>query len=159
MDREALKIPKKLKQVTIWAHPEGRVIGSLFLHLQSNQYAGEEQPLEILNHTDPFLVLKCDDPRGIRFYNKRSIVRVQYADAEIQESPEIVCLACRLHMMDGALLTGTIREFLPPEHERLFDYININSESFVKLHLDVGEICLVNKAYIVHITPEDNANN
>ena len=86
MSLEALKIPKKLKQVTLWVHPLGRVVGSLFLHLQSNQSSGEEKPLEVLNHPDRFLVVKCDDYADIRFYNKRSIVRVQYSDPEAEVS-------------------------------------------------------------------------
>jgi hypothetical protein len=58
-------------------------------------------------------------------------------------------------MMDGSLLIGTIKESLPPEHARLFDYININNESFIKLHLENDEICLINKAYIVRVAPRD----
>ena len=157
MSLEALKIPKRLKQVTLWVHPLGRVIGSLFLHLQSNQSAGEEKPLEVLSHPERFLVVKCDDSDDIRFYNKRSIVRVQYADSEAEEPSEVRHLTCHLHMMDGSLLTGTIKEFLPPEHARLFDYVNMDDTPFIKLHLDNGEICLVNKTYIVQITPLDNS--
>ena len=155
MDREALRIPKRLREVTLWVHPEGRAIGSIFLHHQSNRYAGEEQPLEVLNHPDPFLVLKTDQPEQFRFYNKRSIVRVLYEDEETEEIPDMVELPCRLHMMDGSLLTGTIKESLPPEHARLFDYININNESFIKIHLENDEVCLMNKAYIVRVTPRD----
>jgi hypothetical protein len=159
MSLEALKIPKRLKQITLWVHPLGRVIGSLFLHLQSNQSAGEEKPLEALNHPDQFLVVKCDDSDDIRFYNKRSIVRVQYFESQADESSEVRHLTCHLHMMDGSLLTGTIQEFLPPEHARLFDYVNMNDMPFIKLHLDNHEICLVNKTYIVQITPLDTSVN
>ena len=56
-----LKIPKKLKQVTLWIHPEGRVIGSLFLSLQSPYSSGEEAPLDALNQTDPFLVFNREE--------------------------------------------------------------------------------------------------
>ncbi len=155
MDKEALRIPKKLKQITLWVHPEGRAIGSIFLHHQSNRYAGEEKPFEVLNHPDPFLVLKTDHPEEFRFYNKRSLVRAQYEDDATDDIPDVVHLPCQLHMMDGSLLSGEIRESLPPEHARLLDYININNESFIKLHLENDEVCLVNKAYIVRVTPND----
>ena len=80
MLRDQLKIPKKLKLVTLWVHPEGRVVGSLFLRPQSANRAGEEEPLEVLNTADPFLVLKRDQPDELRFYNKSSVVRVEYDD-------------------------------------------------------------------------------
>ena len=80
MLRDRLKIPKKLKLVTLWVHPEGRVVGSLFLRPQSANRAGEEEPLEVLNTADPFLVLKRDQPDELRFYNKSSVVRVEYDD-------------------------------------------------------------------------------
>lgn len=157
MNDHALRIPKKLQPVTLWVHPEGRVVGSIFLHLQSNQQAGEEKPQEILNHSDPFLVLKYDDPDSCRFYNKRSIVRAQYHEDNPQTTSEIVQLSCCLHMMDGSLLKGVIREFLPPEHSRLYDYINIDNEPFLKLHVDDQNVCLVNKSYIVRVTPDDES--
>lgn len=157
MEQEALRIPKRLKQVTLWVHPEGRVVGSLFLHPQSARGSGEEQPFEVLNHGSPFVVLRCDDPQGIRFYSKRAIVRVAYHDTgPAEQIPGLVSLACSLHMMDGALLSGIIKEALPPEHARLYDYINIDDQRFIKLYTGEGGLCLVNKAYIVRITPVDD---
>jgi hypothetical protein len=157
MEQEALRIPKLLKPVTLWVHPEGRVVGSLFLHPQSARGLGEEQPFEVLNHVVPFVVVRCDDPQGIRFYSKRAIVRVEYRETQpLAESPGQVCLDCSLYMMDGALLSGIIKEALPPGQARLYDYININDQRFIKLHTGDSGLCLVNKAYIVRITPDND---
>jgi hypothetical protein len=153
MLRDRLKIPKKLKLVTLWVHPEGRVVGSLFLRPQSANRAGEEEPLEVLNTADPFLVLKRDQPDELRFYNKSSVVRVEYDEEEIVPAPGVDPLACTLHLMDGSLIAGTIRKALPPDRSRLLDYLNLNDERFVKVHCAGGNICVVNKAYIACVTP------
>lgn len=157
MNNETFQIPKKRRPVTIWIHPEGRVVGSMFVLPQSAHSVGEETPIEVLNHPDPFLVIALDESGEIRFYNKRSIVRVIYPQELPEQSAELVRLACSLHMMDGTRLKGTIQELLPPENARLFDYINSRSGggSFVKIHLDDGDVCFVNTAYIVQVAPEE----
>lgn len=155
MSSEALKIPKKQKLVTLWIHPEGRVIGSMYLYEHSESHTGEEQPTEVLNNEAPFLVLHREDLDEARFYNKNSIVRVEYDADPPGEASDLTTLHCRLHMMDGSMFEGAIKEFLDPEHRRLYDYINQTGERFVKLHIDNERTYLVNKAYIVHIAQLD----
>lgn len=155
MNTDALRIPKTRKKVMLWVHPEGFVSGYVFVHLQSRVRRGEERPAEVLNHPSPFLVLQCKAPDELRFYNKRSIIRLQYVEEQIPDFEDRVSLPCCLHMMDGSLLRGTIHESLAPDHARLFDYININNASFIELYIEHNEVCLVNKAYIVRVTPDD----
>jgi hypothetical protein len=153
MFRERLKIPKTLKQVTLWVHPEGRVVGSLFLRQQSVNVPGEEEPLEVLNSGDPFLVFKGEGPEELRFYNKSSVVRVEYDEDKPSPLPHIEPLPCTLHLMDGSLIPGIIRRPLAPDRSRLFDYLNLREEQFVKLHCENGSVCVVNKSYIACVTP------
>jgi hypothetical protein len=153
MLRDLLKIPKKLKSVTLWVHPEGRVVGSLFLRPQSPNAPGEEEPLEVLNTTDPFLVLKRDDRDELRFYNKTALVRVEYDEDKLLPIPDVRTLPCTLHLMDGSLISGTIRKALPPDRSRLFDYLNRHDEQFVKVYCEDGMVCVVNKSYIACVTP------
>ncbi len=153
MLRDRLVIPKKLKLVTLWVHPEGRVVGSLFLRPQSATRPGEEEPLEVLNTPDPFLVLKREGPEELRFYNKSSVVRVEYQEDAPVLLPDVQPLPCILHLMDGSLIRGTIRKALPPDRARLFDYLNLHDERFVKIYCGDGSACVVNKAYITCVTP------
>ncbi|MEE8303468.1 MAG: hypothetical protein V3S24_13655 [Candidatus Tectomicrobia bacterium] len=150
MDKN-IKIPKKQKQVTLWIHPEGRVVGSLFLSLQSKSSDGEEVPLEALNHPKTFVVLRRDDFDEVRFYNKASIVRVEYHKEELAESEEIDQLECRLCLMDGSIVEGTIKRALPPDYARLYDYLNMPDERFTEIHTGEGIVCLINKSYIVSV--------
>jgi len=64
-------------------------------------------------------------------------------------------LHCVVEMMDGSLVEGEIREVLPPEHSRLFDYLNQSDNHFIKLHTGEREVCLVNKSYIIHARADD----
>jgi hypothetical protein len=150
MDNDILRVPKQLKPVTLWVHPEGRVLGALFLREQSPYHAGPEQPLEVLNQSEPFLVFRRDEPKELRFYNKRAIIRVEYPAAETPAA-DATAIQCRLHMMDGSLISGLIHEPLPPHQARLLDYLNKTEDSFIKIHMDEGLVYLVNKAYIIHV--------
>lgn len=153
MDQDAFRISKHPETVEIWIHPEGRVLGTIFLQTQSDRHAGAETPREMLDGPAPFLVVQCEGAEPIRFYNKRSIVRLEFTGGETSKAVDPVDIGCRLSMMDGALLIGNIREYLPPSHSRLYDYLNIAGQRFIELQLDGGRACLVNKAYIVRATP------
>jgi len=153
MHRDRLKIPKRLKQVTMWVHPEGRVVGSLFVRPQSVSTPGEEEPLEVLNTGDPFLVLKREELEELRFYNKSSVVRVEYDEDKPLPLPNIEPMPCTIHLMDGSIIAGAIRRALPPDRSRLFDYLNLQEELFVKIYCNDGSICVLNKSYIACVTP------
>ncbi|VAW92633.1 hypothetical protein MNBD_GAMMA20-2192 [hydrothermal vent metagenome] len=158
MTNKILKVPKKLKSVTLWVHPEGRVRGSLYLREQSPDHAGPEQPLEVLNQCTPFVVIKREKPDELRFYNMRSIIRVEY-EAEHEPSTDIPRQRCQIQMMDGSFITGSICEQLPPARARLLDYLNRTDECFIKIHMDEGAIYLINKAYIIHAHVNDDADD
>ncbi len=155
MIRADLRVPKKLKEVMLWVHPSGPVVGAIFLSSHGER-GGTQDPLDVMNHAQPFVVLSREDTDETFFYNKNSVVRVEYADRQAPEPASSVALACRLHMMDGSIIDGLIREALPPENCRLLDYMNIVDAKFIKLHVDGHYRCLVNKSYIVRIVPRDD---
>lgn len=149
LSANTLKLPTKHKQVQLWVHPTGPVIGSLFIH--PNDEGEDQAVLDILNQPEPFIVLQVDTPNEIRFYNRQSIIRIEYIDKDvIDESAQT--LYCIIHMMDGTLIEGTIKEALPPEHARLYDYLNKQDNRFLKIYVTDDEICLINKSYINQVT-------
>ena len=152
MDNNTLKVPKTLRPVTLWVHPEGRVIGSIYLRTQSPSHAGSEQPLEALNLCQNFLVFNRDEPPELRFYNIKSVTRIEYQATEDDEKTTgSNPMRCQLQLMDGAYIDGTIRESLPPNHARLLDYLNRSDETFIKIYMEDGLIYLINKSYINHV--------
>jgi hypothetical protein len=148
-----LKIPTRLKRLTLWIHPEGKIDASLFLNLQGKHGVEEDEILDTLNQRIPFLVLKREDFHDVCFYNKAFIIRVGYHE-EIRPQPiGNTSLPCRLHLSDGSVVDGAVKEALRPESSRLVDYLNLADEPFARIHLATGNVCLVNKAYIFSVTP------
>ena len=157
MDDGALKVPKRQVPVTLWVHPEGRVVGSMFLHLPSPDSYHTEQPWDVINEAADFVAIKLDDPDQMRFYNKSSIVRLEYRDGASSLLGEGVPLPCMITMMDGSLIEGEICKATPIERSRLYDYMNDTSERFLKLRSNEVDVLLVNKSYVVHISAADAA--
>ena len=110
MDTEALKIPKKKKLVALWVQAEGQVIASVFLQFQSDAHSGEETPEDVFNRPDTFIVVMIEDPQETRFYHMGRITRVEYhEDIPPEASSELSELPCRLTLLDGSQVEGTIR--------------------------------------------------
>lgn len=149
MSREDLKVPKQENEVSLWIHPEGQVVGTMFLSFRSGSVEAVH-PIEVLNEPSPFLVLRRKNGE-IRFYNKASIVRVEY-EGEEHEIPNDV-LRCTLMMMDGSSITGTISHFMPDDKSRLYDFLNLDTDRFIKIYEGPTAACLLNKAYIVQALP------
>lgn len=147
------KIPKALRQVTLWVHPEGRIVGSVFLSFHTRNSLGAEDPATVMNEATPFLVLQRPDPEGLRFYNKKAIIRVEYQEEEALPQDGLTTLSCQMSLMDGSHIEGIIRCVLPPDHARLYDYLNLAHEQFAKLYLEDGRVCLVNKIYVMSVSP------
>lgn len=153
MSSEFLKVPKSVRPVVLWVHPEGQVHGSLFVHTQSRCHAGEQDPAELLNEPEPFLIVQREDPEELRFYQRSAIVRAEYHHVDPQQAPaETQPFPCRLYLMDGSVISGMVSEPLPPDRSRLIDYLNQPETRFVRLWLEDERVCLVNKAYIIHAT-------
>ncbi|HHI93291.1 MAG TPA: hypothetical protein ENK04_07245 [Gammaproteobacteria bacterium] len=159
MNNDILKVPKKLHRVTLWVHPEGRVIGSIYLRTQSPNHAGGEQPLEALNACKNFLVFNRNEPEELRFYNIKSVIRIEYDATEDDETADNHTINnpmhCHLQLMDGSCIDGSIHESLPPNHARLLDYLNRSDETFIKIYMEDGLIYLINKSYINHVRVDD----
>ena len=152
MDDGSLVIPKKQVPVTLWVHPEGRVQGSMFVHLAGPESIREEQPSDVLNEAADFVVIEREDPDEIRFYNKSSIVRLHYEDLVLTPADEGRPQPCRVTMMDGSLIDANICKVTPEERARLYDYMNDTSERFLKLRPGGTEVILINKSYVVYIS-------
>ena len=157
MEDDALKVPKKQVPVTLWVHPEGRVVGSMFVHYPGPDETQCEQPWDVINEAADFVAVKLDEPHEMRFYNKSSIVRIEYRDSGFSTIAEGKPLPCMLTLMDGSLIEGQICKATPVERSRLYDYMNDTGERFLKLCSDEADVMLVNKSYVVYISTVDAA--
>jgi hypothetical protein len=151
-----LKIPKVEKAVTLWTHPDGLVLGSIYLHLGEPGHPGDEDPWAVMNDAEAFLVVRRQDPEELRFYNKASLIRVEYEESDPTGRDGGKGLPCRVYMMDGAIIDGVMRKSLPPERSRLYDYMSTDNPRFLKLYLAPGSACLINKTYVGYIMTRDD---
>lgn len=135
----------------MWVHPEGLVHGALYVSVDK-QAQPVEDPHAVLNNEWPFLVLRRREPDEIRFYNRGSIIRVEYEQARPNDAA-VITIPCCITLMDGAVFVGAIHEVLPPERARLYDYLNQAKDRFLRLYLDDDRVCLLNKSYIIQVTP------
>lgn len=149
---EFFKVPKQKKQVSLWVHPVGQVVGSIFLLEQSTLHAGPEEPVEALNLDSPFVVISMESPEELRFYNRNSVIRVEYQETSSNKSASATQITCQVHLMDGSFVDGQIIETLPQDKSRIFDYLNQNDKRFIKVYTGSDEICLINKSYINYVT-------
>ncbi len=163
--------PKVEIPVSLWESPEGRVESSVFVECCDENGIAIEQPSDLCNDRD-FLVVRCTGKGEVRFYNKRSLVRIDDIKSSIalcleEDDTE---LSTRLFLLDGSLLDGVIQEVLSAERQRLDndtldDDINAFGRPFLRLYPlthevntlaedpDMRPVCLVNKACIVRISP------
>lgn len=148
-----LKIPKVERQVSLWTHPDGLVVGSIYLHMPEPDRPHGEDPFSVMNGAEDFLVVHRHDPDELRFYNKASLIRIEYAEDEAYVVESGKDLPCRVHMMDGSVIEGAMRKSLPPERSRLYDYMNTDNPRFLKLYVDGRSACLINKSYVGYIMP------
>lgn len=146
------RIPKREQPVELVVEPDGPIDGVLFL-LPPGPDSGEgESPLDILNQDEPFLVVRCG-PDEIRCYNKRFIVEVRLREPPRPDAETAPRIRCRFRLHDGREVEGAVREYLPPEHARLIDYLNVVSGPFIRLECSAGVVSLLNKRFCVRAIP------
>lgn len=148
------KIEKILRPVTPWVQPIGQVTGAIFVQPEMESQCGEE-PADVLNQETPFLVRQKQYPEEIRFYNRAAIVRAEFSETGTHRSDVSHTYKCKLMMMDGTEMSGTLHESLPSEYSHLYDYLHQKAEQFIKLHCDNGITYLVNKTDVTQVVSED----
>ncbi len=152
MDPNTYRIPKREQLVELDIESEGVSQGVLFL-LPPGPDSGEgESPLDVLNHREPFVVVRASDGT-VRCYNKRFVVQVRFEAPPRPDADTAPRIPCRFRLVDGREVQGLVREYLPPEHSRLIDYLNHISGPFIRLELREGLVALLNKRYCVQAIP------
>ena len=152
MGSEAYRIPKREQLVEMWVEPEGATQVYLFLLPPGSEFGEGEVPLDVLNQPDEFVVVRSVEGQ-VYCLNKRYIVRVRFEEPERPDAETAPRIHCVFRLHDGEEIEGTVREYLPPEHSRLIDYLNQIAGPFIRLELHDGMTLLLNKRYCVRAVP------
>jgi len=144
------RISKRQLTVRLYLVNGEEVQGAIFLHHSRNEYGLPEEPLDLMNLRSPFIAV-VDQSDTVSFYNKSMVLYLTY-----QEDPDLSAITeanlrkkvvVKLH--NGICLTGQVQVLLPQEHARLYDYLNLHDETFMKMAEADGAVSLVNKAFIM----------
>lgn len=126
------------------------VQGAIFLHHSRNEYGLPEEPLDLMNLPSPFIAV-ADKSDAISFYNKSMVLYLTYQeDSDLTAIPEVNLrkkIVVKLH--NGSCLTGLVQTLLPQEQARLYDFLNLDDEAFIKMAGANGTVSLINKAFIM----------
>jgi hypothetical protein len=152
---DELIVPKNLRRVRLWIHPEGRVVGSLYVRAARGEEP-EQRIVDSLNEEQSFVVLMREAPEELRFYHQASILRVESEAEPPPTEEDMIHHRCQLGMMDGNFLEGTLTRPSPPDRSRLFDFLNREKERFLEVFLDDGTTVVVNKTYVIYVRPTDD---
>ncbi len=154
MSENPFKIEKQRVPVQLELSNGDTVCGTIFLHYAKNEYGRPEEPLELLNSRSPFFPVS-DESEAVSFYNKAMVLCLTYQEDRGQATPVEANLNKQVvvTLYDDRRLTGMVQALLPPEHARLYDFLNLDGEAFMKIAGTDGTVSLINKAYVAVVNP------
>lgn len=147
-----LKITKRRQTVTLVMRDKKTIVGDVFLHYSRNEYGLPQEPMDLLNSTQPFIVLMSNSGEAA-FHNKSMISHLIYHDEADADKLSAANLKenVAVELVSGELLRGEITALLPPENMRLYDYLNQPGELFIRLKNAEGMVSLVNKSCVTTV--------
>ncbi len=127
------------------------------LHVQSAvaHHPGPESVVELLNRSEPFLVLILDED-GVRFVPKAQVALVETTAPESEEGDRrsaVRFLNLEVEMMNARVLQGSAESELPPNRSRAQDFLNDGGE-FFPLTAE-GTLWAVHRTHVRSVRPVD----
>jgi len=127
------------------------------LHVQSAvaHHPGPESVVELLNRSEPFLVLILDED-GVRFVPKAQVALVETTAPESEEGDRrsaVRFLNLEVEMMNARVLQGFAESELPPNRSRAQDFLN-DSGAFFPL-ITEGTLWAVHRTHVRSVRPVD----
>jgi hypothetical protein len=120
---------EKAKAAAILALSNGATVcGCFFIAGSSPTRHGPERVADVLNAEDGFFPFEVTGPRGLvtALYHRAHVVMVTIENRSEPEGDPGYSVAARrwvsMLLSNGTRLTGAVRVYTPPGHERLSDY-------------------------------------
>jgi hypothetical protein len=152
---EIYKVPRRELDVRILLDDGRTLDGSLFASI-TDSMGGPEDALHFLNsNSEDFIPLMCGKDSFL--LNKAGIIWVQLSGESAREVAESHntgrSVPVRLSLAGGLSVVGTLSIVMPPERNRVLDYMNAMGR-FVPLFGD-GVATLVQRGFVVSVRSAD----
>jgi len=147
------RIEKTRRRVEVTLANAKRLEGDVFVQPFARFRSGPEEPLDLLNDSDPFLPLGLTNG-DVLLVQKSQIAVV---GTELPEDDDIVergvvGMHVELGLIDGSTLNGSIFPEVRMGRPRLVDILNDTKQPFIAL-FGTDELQIVNRALIAHARP------
>lgn len=154
MTENQFRIAKQHQKVRLYLSGGEEVEGVVFLHHSRNEYGLPEELQDVMNLPSPFIAIAetaDDNSDAISFYNKSMISRFTYQEKVDSTTKTAANLKEQIlvRLCDGLGISGEVQATLPPESARLYDYLNLENELFLKIVGSDGAVSLINKTFIM----------
>jgi hypothetical protein len=148
-----LRVPKRRLTVAATLVDGSRREVAVFLAEAAPGHEGGERLSDLLNGESDFLPAQELETREMTFLNRAAIV-VAEADAEAERTraDEVTIPtehAVEVELTGGRKLRGHVSYVLPPERDRLADFLNLGT-LFLPLHAE-SRVLLVHKRHVVRV--------
>jgi hypothetical protein len=147
------RIEKTRRRVEVTLANAKRLEGDVFVQPFARFRSGPEEPLDLLNDSDPFLPLGLTNG-DVLLVQKSQIAVVGTELPEDDDSVErgVVGMHVELGLIDGSTLNGSIFPEVRMGRPRLVDILNDTKQPFIAL-FGADELQIVNRSLIAHARP------
>jgi len=145
-----MKIEKFKRQATLRVSTGGKLDVNFFLGYSSEQHAGRELIIDVLNSNRSFIPLEDVLKDEILMIGKHRFMDVELNERDLlPETLDGREISVQIELINGDIVEGSFFTELPPDKLRLSDYLNYTPQ-FVYLCREQNDVIL-NKDYILSL--------
>lgn len=150
------RIAKQRCQLVLRLETGAPFSGAIFVHPSSHRPTGFEEPIDVLNGSEPFFPMELEDGEVILLAKDRvvEIWGLEEPDDDELRRASARSATLEITMSDGVVHTGTVMLEMPAERPRIVDFLNNLRDRFLCLHSADG-IRLINRSLIDRVRPQD----
>jgi hypothetical protein len=147
------RIEKVRRRVELTLASGQHLEGDIFLQAFARFRAGPEEPLDVLNDTDPFVPLVLGNGELLLVQKAHiAVVATQLPEADDVADTGIVGMHVEIVLADGSTRTGSVFPELRADRPRLVDFLNNTPLHFLPV-FTADQLMLVSRTHIAYARP------
>ena len=145
------RIEKVRRPVEVILANGHRLDGDVFVQTSTRFGTGPEEPLDLLNHDEPFLPLVLTAGDAFLIHKTQiAVVGTRLPEGDDAIDRAVVGMRVELTLMDGSAHVGSIFPEVRADRQRLIDVLNDLTPPFVALFA-TEQLRLVNRRHIAYV--------